>query len=170
MKKISLALTCALLLPAAALAADQPSVRIEQPNLHGSRALEPQTGAAVTKDYLQSWDALQTALDQNQPSLLNAYFVGTALDKLTETITEQSQIGVHTRYVARSHDLQIIFYSPEGLSIQLTDTVQYDEQVMDHDKVLASRPIQRRYLVVMTPSEVRWRVRIFQSEPAPQPS
>jgi predicted PhzF superfamily epimerase YddE/YHI9 len=73
-------------------------------------------------------------------------------------------LGIHTRYLERSHDLQIVFYSPEGLSIQLTDTVEYEEQVLDHDKVLATKPIRKRYLVVLAPAEVRWRVRIFQAE------
>jgi hypothetical protein len=166
-RKLPLALACALALPLMAPAADKPSVRIEPANLHGSRTLEDQTEKSVVRDYLESWDTLVKALDQNQPDLLAAYFTGTALEALTGTVTEQTRLGIHTRYVPRSHDLQIIFYSPEGLSIQLTDTVQYDELIMDHDKVLADKPIERRYLVVMTPSQVRWRVRIFQAEEGP---
>ena len=67
-------------------------------------------------------------------------------------------------YQDRAHDLQIVFYSPEGLSIQIVDTVDYDEQVLDHDKVLATKLVRKRYVVVLTPSEVRWRVRVFQAE------
>ncbi len=167
MRKFSLALSCALALPLMAQAADQPSVRIEPPNLHGSRTLEDLTEKAVVRDYLESWDTLGKALDQNQAALLGVYFAGTAREALTKTIAEQTRLGIHTRYVPRSHDLQIIFYSPEGLSIQLTDNVQYDEQIMQQDKVLATKPIERRYLVVMTPSQVRWRVRIFQADASP---
>jgi hypothetical protein len=146
------------------MAAQEPSVRVEPPQLEGSRPVEKQTQASVIRDYLESWNTLGSALNANQSSLLDASFVGTARDKLASTIDEQSKIGIHTRYTARSHDLQIVFYSPEGSSIQLIDTVDYDEQVLDHDKVLATTPMHERYIVVMTPSEVRWRVRIFQAD------
>ena len=142
----------------------QPTVKIDPPQLQGSRPVEKQTEAAVIRDYLQSWKSLQAALDQNRPDLLNADFVGTARDKLAATVEEQAKMSIHTRYIDRSHELQIVFYSPEGLSLQLTDIVEYDEQVLDHDKLLASKPIRLRYLVVLTPAEVRWRVRLFQAQ------
>ncbi len=163
MRKLLFAATCGLGLTVSGLAQDA-SVKIDAPALQGSRPLEKQTEQSVVRDYLHSWKTLNTALDSNDPAGLNTEFAGTALDKLTSTIDAQAKAGIHTRYVERSHDLQIIFYSPEGLSIQMTDNVEYDEQVMDKDKVLASKPVHRKYLVVMTPSEVRWRVRIFQAE------
>lgn len=144
--------------------ADQPSIHVQPPQLQGSRPLEKQTEAAVVREYLQAWKTLQTALDENQPSLLGANFVGTAHDRLAETIDAQTKAGIHTRYVDRSHDLQIVFYSPEGLSIQILDTVEYEEQVLDHDRVLTTKQVRRKYVVVLSPSEVRWRVRIFQAE------
>ena len=164
MIKYLLILSCALTLPMAAWADQQASVRVEPPQLHGSRPIEKQTEAAVIRDYLAAWTSLQSALDQNQAALLDANFVGPARDKLTNTIEEQSKLGIHARYQARSHDLQFVFYSPEGSSIQLIDTVEYDEQVLDHDKVLATKPLRQRYLIVLTPSEVRWRVRLFQAD------
>lgn len=145
---------------------DQPSVKIESPLLQGSRALEKQTETAVVREYLQSWKTLQLALDQNRAELLDANFVGTAHDKLLATIDQQLKAGIHTRYQDRKHDLRIVFYSPEGLSIQIMDTVEYEEQVLDHDKVLATKVVQRKYIVVLSPSEVRWRVRILQASPS----
>ena len=142
----------------------EPSVTEEPPQLQGSRPLEKQTETAVVRDYLHGWQTLDAALDENQEGLLDQDFVGTARDKLANTIKEQVTAAIHTRYQDRSHDLQIVFYSPEGLSIQLIDTVEYDEQVLDHDKVLATRPVKMRYLVVLRPSEVRWRVRMFQGQ------
>ncbi len=147
--------------------AQEPSVRVEPPQLGGSRPVEKQTQAAVVRDYLQSWKSLQGALDGNQADLLDAYFVGIARDKLASTIDDQAKIGIHTRYQDRTHDLQIVFYSPEGLSIQMTDIVEYEQQVLDHDKVLGTKHVRTRYLVVLTPSEVRWKVRIFQADPKP---
>jgi len=169
MIKRLLVISCALSMVTAAGWADQPTVSVTPPQLQGSRPVEAQTATAVVRDYLLSWKSLYKALDQNRPALLDAYFVGTAREKLANTIDEQAKLGIHTRYVERAHTLQIIFYSPEGLSLQMTDTVEYDEQVLDHDKVLATKPMKQRYLVVLTPAETRWKVRIFQAEAAPAP-
>ena len=153
---------CAL--PLGVALAQDPSVIIKPTNTQGSRTVEATTEKSVVRDYLLAWKTMHSALDQNDPTALTDYFVGTAKDKLADTIEVQAAAGIHTRYVERAHNLQIVFYSPEGLSIQIIDDVEYDEQVLSQDKVLASKPVHRRYLVVMSPSEVRWRVRIFQSE------
>lgn len=163
MKNLLFAMICGMTLPLYGVAQDA-SVKIEPPALQGSRILEKPTEQSVVRDYLHSWKTLSMALDNNNPAGLNTEFAGTALDMLTNTIDAQAKAGIHTRYVERSHDLQIIFYSPEGLSIQMTDDVAYDQQVLDKDKVVTTQPVHRRYLIVMTPSEVRWRVRIFQAE------
>ena len=146
------------------LRADQPSVQVEPPNLHGPRPLQDETATAVIRDYLQSWQSLRAALEQNRSELLDQDFVGTARDKLTDTTKEQAALGIHTRYQDRSHDLQIVFYSPDGLSIQLIDNVEYDEQIFDHQKLVTTQRVHARYVVVLTPAETRWRVRIFQTE------
>jgi len=152
----------ALLLSLPSLA-EEPSVHVQPPQLQGSRPLEKQTEASVIRDYLQSWKSMRQALDQNQAADLDQDFIGVARDRLGETIAAQARSGIHSRYQDRSHDLQIVFYSPEGLSIQMTDNVEYEEQVLDKDKVLATTVIHQRYLVVLTPSEVRWQVRILQA-------
>ena len=169
MMRLSLVTICALTLPLAALA-NQPSVRVQPPQLQGSRPIEGQTETAVIRDYLQSWKSLKVALDQNQAGILDTSFVGTARDKLANTIEEQSKLGIHTDYLDHTHDLQIVFYSPDGRSIQMTDTVEYEERVFDHDKILATKTIRERYLVVLTPAEVRWMVRIFQADGGFNPS
>jgi hypothetical protein len=46
------------------------------------------------------------------------------------------------------------------------DTVQYDLQIKDHDKAQAIQHVRSRYVAVLTPTEVRWKVRIFQGGPA----
>jgi hypothetical protein len=164
MTKLALAM-CAVVALTCSLRADQPTVRLEPPNLQGPRVLNEQTKAAVVRDYLQAWQSLRGALEQNRVDLLNRDFVGTAKDKLSDTIRDQVTMGISTRYLDQSHDLQIIFYSPEGLSIQLVDNVEYEVQVADHNKTRATQKMRARYVVVMTPAEVRWRVRIFQGGP-----
>jgi hypothetical protein len=164
MTKLALVI-CAVFALTISLRADQPTVRVEPTNLQGPRVLNEQTRTAVIRDYLQAWQSVRTALEQNRPDLLNRDFVGTAKDKLTDTIHDQVTMGISTRYLDQSHDLQIIFYSPEGLSVQLVDNVEYEVQVADHGKTQATQKMHARYVVVMTPAEVRWRVRVFQGGP-----
>ena len=145
--------------------AAQVAVREEPASIQGPRALTDQSKAAVIRDYLEAWQSFGTALAQNRPELLRADFVGTAQEELMDTVKQQDKLGLRTRYQDRSHDLQIIFYSPDGLSVQLTDNVEYDVQVIDHDKAITTQRESARYLVVLAPSEVRWKVRIFQAIP-----
>ena len=147
-----------------ALPADEPTVRVEAPKPQRSRVLEKQTADAVVRDYLRSWQNMRAALEQNRPGLLDGSFVGAALDKLKGTLQQQADSGMHTSYQDRAHDLQIVFYSPDGLSIQLLDNVAYDQQVFDHGKLLATERVHQRYVVVLTPTEVRWLVRVMQPE------
>lgn len=153
-----------LAMPGALLAA-QPVVRVETPDLHGPRPLQDQTATAVVRDYLESWQSLTAALEQNRADLLDQDFVGTAKDKLTDTMHQQAALGIHTHYKDRAHDIRIVFYSPDGLSVQLIDNVVYDERVVDNQKVLTTQRARARYTVVLTPAETRWRVRIFQADP-----
>lgn len=141
----------------------QAAAHVEPAHLQGPRILADQTANAVVKNYIESWQSLRTALEQNRPELLDRDFVGTAKQKLTDTIQQQAKLGMKTSYQDRSHDIQIVFYSPEGLSVELTDNVEYDVQVSDKDKVVATQPVHARYVVVMTPTEVRWRVRVLQA-------
>lgn len=159
----ALALSCVLLSSAFAVAAT-PSVRVEAPQLQGSRPLESQTASAVVKDYIESWKALHDALQQNDAARLDPSFVGIAHDTLSATIDSQRRSELQTDYQDRSHDIRIVFYSPEGLSIQLLDDVEYEQKVVHKDKTLTTRIVHEHYVVVMTPSEARWQVRIFQTD------
>lgn len=150
---------------AATYSAAQANVHIAAPaNLQDLRPLEPQTASVVIRDYLQSWHSMSAALEQNRADLLDMDFVGTARDKLAKTVQDQIALGVAAQYKDSSHDIQIVFYSPEGLSIELTDTVDYDVQVLDHDKPIANQHMHARYVVVLTPTESRWKVRVFQAQ------
>jgi hypothetical protein len=156
---------CSLFTAIVALGSDHPAVRVAPTDSVGPRSLEKQTETGVIRDYLKAWRSMSDALDQNRTDLLEPDFIGTAKEKLTGTIREQAKLGIHTRYRDGAHDLQLVFYSPEGLSIQLVDTVEYDMEVLDRDKVLAAQHVRARYVAVLTPTEVRWKVRVFQAEP-----
>ena len=145
--------------------AQQPTVHVEPSHLQGPRVLQEQTANAVIKDYVEAWQTLHKALDQNQVQLLDRDFVGDAHQKLADSIKQQTKDGLHTSYKDTSHNVQIIFYSPEGLSVQLTDDAEYDVQLQDHDKTVGTQHVRAHYVVVLTPSETRWRVREFEAVP-----
>lgn len=84
-------------------------------------------------------------------------------EKLGETIRQQVANGIHTVYQDNVHDIQIVFYSPDGMSLELTDNAEYQVQVIDHNKSVGTQRIKARYVVVLTPAETRWRVRVLQA-------
>lgn len=151
------------LLPAFAMyAAAQATVQVD-PAPAAPRPLEPQTQKAAVRDYLQAWQAMQSAFSQDRADLLGSSFIGTALDRLSASIQQQSRLAMRTNYQDVSHEIHFLFYSPEGLSIEFTDVVKYNVQVFEHGRQIATRQESARYLVVMTPAEVSWKVRIFQA-------
>lgn len=140
------------------------SVHVEPPQIDEPRPLAEQTQQGVVRDYLESWKTMEAALEQNRTDLLGKDFIGIAKDKLTDTVHQQLAAHINTRYIDHSHNLQIVFYSPEGLSVQLTDDVDYEVQVFDNNKQISSQQVHCRYIAVLTPAEVRWRVRVFQAQ------
>lgn len=158
------ALISVILFPVAAgLAIAQTNVSVNASMPHSPRSLEPQTQHAAVQDYLQSWKAMDLAFQHNNADLLAPDFVGNAMKQLSKTVKEQSALGIQTRYRDISHDIRFLFYSPEGMSIQFTDQVKFNVKVFDHGRLVSSKDESARYLVVMTPSEVRWSVRVFQA-------
>jgi hypothetical protein len=143
--------------------AGQPAVRVAPMDSVGPRPVEKQTQSSVVRDYLQAWQTLDSALGGNRADLLDGYFVGVAKEKLADTIREQQNLGIESSYRDQSHDLQIVFYSPEGLSIQLLDNIEYDVEVRDHGKTVGTQHVRTRYVAVLTPTESKWKVRVFQS-------
>jgi hypothetical protein len=156
---------CTVLTAASASVTAQATVRVETANLQGPRPLQEQTGTAAIRDYLQSWQVLSAALEQNRADMLDPDFVGSAKDTLTATIQQQTALGISARYQDSVHDLQIVFYSPDGLSIEIADKVEYDVQILEHERVRTTQHVSERYLIILTPAEVRWRVRVFQGAP-----
>lgn len=160
-----LPLACTVLLTLMTSGFEQPAVHVAPTDSVGPRVLEKQTETAVIQDYLQAWQSLSRAMQENRSDLLDAVFVGVAKEKLADTIREQEKLGIQTSYRDQAHDLHIALYSPEGLSIQLVDTVEYDVQILDQGKAQGTQHVRSRYFAVLTPTEVRWKVRIFQAAP-----
>jgi hypothetical protein len=152
------AILAALLLSATT----EPTVQVAPMDSVGPRSIEPQTQSSVIRDYLLAWQTMSAALTENRPDLLGAVFVGKAKEKLAEAVREQKSLGIETSYLPLSHDIKVVFYSPEGLSIQLLDEVAYDVDVRKGGQSLGLEHVRTRYLAVLSPTETRWKVRVFQ--------
>ncbi len=144
-------------------ASTEPTVRVAPMDSVGPRPVEEQTQASVIRDYLLGWQTMNEALTQNRADLLDTVFVGQAKEKLAGTVQEQQKLGIQTSYLPRSHDIKVVFYSPEGLSIQLLDNVEYDVDVKKGGQSIASDHVRARYVAVLSPTETRWKVRVFQA-------
>ena len=129
------------------------------------REIEETTGNAIVRDYSQAWQAMAQALDQNRADVLGSSFVGIARKKLADAVEQQKKSNLRTVYVDRGHQLQAVFYSPEGSAMQLRDTAKYDLQVYDGNSLVSSEEVTQPYLVVMTPTADRWQVRVLQAVP-----
>lgn len=147
------------------LAASRPDVTLNIQNA-SPRQVEDTTQKAVARDYAAAWQALAGALDQDRPDLLGANFVGTASEKLGQTISQQTKAGLHQRYIDKGHHVNAIFYSPEGSAIELQDTAELQIQVMDGDKVLHSEDATVHYVALLTAAENSWKVRVLEAVPA----
>ncbi|MDT8066750.1 MAG: hypothetical protein ROO76_01155 [Terriglobia bacterium] len=141
-----------------------PQVRLDTSKA-GPREVEDETKASVTRDYGEAWQALEQALEDNQPDLLTSDFAGYAQNQWVETIKAQKAAGLSRRIVDHGHHLQVIFYSPDGSAMQLRDTAQFEIQYRDGGKILHSENLSVQYLVLMTPAENSWKVRVLQEIP-----
>jgi hypothetical protein len=145
-------------------AGEQPVVHVEVAQSFGPRTLEDQTKSAVVRDYLKCWQSMSQGFQENDPAALDSAFTGIAKEKLTNVITQQQKLGITTNYRDHSHNLKFIFYSPEGLSIQLVDDAEYDVEFSDHGKIQSTQRVKARYVAVLSPTEVSWKVRILQAD------
>ncbi len=143
------------------VAQELPNVQLNADNVTGKQ-LEDLTKKAVTRDYAKAWGTLATAMANNNADLIDNDFVGVAQEKFAAAVEQQAKANLHRRYVDHGHKVDVLFYSPDGTSMQLRDTAQLEVQYLDGDKVLKSENVTKQYVSVMTPTEVRWKVRVLQ--------
>ncbi len=129
------------------------------------RDVEDQTKESISRDYSKAWQTLEQALEENRPELLSSDFVGYAQDHWLQAVKAQKAAGLSRRIVDQGHHVQVIFYSPDGSAMQLRDTAQLEIQYRDGSKVIHSEKLSAQYLVLMTPAENSWKVRLLQEIP-----
>ena len=142
-----------------------PRVDLNADNI-GPRQLEDLTAKSIPRDYALAWQSIAQALNENRTDALDAYLTGFAKDELTQRVKSQIKSGLHTRYQDRGHKLTAIFYAPAGDAMELRDQARLDMQVLDGSKVVYEEPVDRDYVVLMTPGADRWLVRQLQATSA----
>lgn len=148
------------------LAAADSSVKVQLDTKQtGPRTVESQTERVILRDYGFAWTSLAHALEFNTVDPLQGPFVGTAAKWLSDTVASQQLSGLSFRYGAQNHNLQAVFYAPEGDVIELHDTAEFQLQILDGGKVIHEEHVVRYYVALMTPGADRWVVRQLQAVP-----
>ena len=140
----------------------KPSVQLNV-NQATPREVDDTVEQAIARDYASAWQALASALNNNNVAGLNDNFVGFAQDKLTRRIHEQQQAGLQTRIVDRGHKVDAIFYSTDGSAIELRDTATLETEILEGGTVIHSDQSQVHFYVILTGAEDRWKVRVMES-------
>lgn len=165
---ILVALAICLLTSNAVIAAptnSSPNIKIDTSQAT-PREVEEQTAESIVRDYGNAWKNLAQALEKNQADVLAASFVGIARDQLAGAIAGQASSGLSRKLVDHGHQLHVVFYPVEGSAMQLRDTAQLEVQYLENGKVIHSERLTSNYLVLMTPGENSWKVRILQELPS----
>ena len=160
---VVLAISGSLLLMRA-MADTKPNVQLNFANA-APREVEDSTQKSILRDYTAAWQAIETALANNNTAPLNDNLVGYALDKFTQRVKDQQVQGIHTRIIDHGHKVDAIFYSRDGSAMQLRDTANIETQVLDGSTILHSDQSQVQYIAIMTGAEDRWKVRVLESKP-----
>lgn len=129
------------------------------------RAVEETTAVAIQRDYAHAWRSLVSALQENRADLLDENFTGGARQQWQDAIQAQQQNGLSRRIIDHGHRMRVTFYSLDGSAVQAVDAADLEIEYRDGGKLLSSERIQARYLVLLTPAENSWKLRILQEVP-----
>lgn len=141
-----------------------PQVRLNVAKV-GPRTVESLTERGILRDYSFAWSSMAQALEANSLDPLEGPFAGQAKDSLRQTVIGQQRSGLSQRYLNQNHQLEAVFYAPEGDVMELHDTAEYQIQVSDGGKVIHDDHVVVHYVVLMTPAADRWVVRQLQAVP-----
>lgn len=126
------------------------------------REVEPATAQAVQRDYAHAWLRLAAALEENRAELLDEDFTGSALQQWQQAVGAQRQNGLSRRISSQNHHVQVRFYSPDGSSLEAIDTANLELEYRSGSRILSSEHVTIRYLVLLTPAENSWKIRVLQ--------
>ena len=154
-----------LILTLSALAVDAvPQVMLNTAKA-SPRTVESLTQNSILRDYKFAWVSLSHALESNSAVVLNGPFEGTASEWAHDQVESQRRNGISSRYLNQKHNLEAVFYAPEGDVMELHDTAEYDLEILDGDKTIHNEHAVVHYVVLMTPAADHWVVRQLQAVP-----
>jgi hypothetical protein len=160
------ALFCLVLIPTINLNAADAAVQVQLDiKKAGPRDVESLTERGILRDYRFAWTSMAQALEFNTFDPLEGAFSGDAKQWLRQTVVSQQQSGLSQRYLDQNHQLEAVFYAPEGDVMELHDTAQYQLQIRDGDKTIHDEHVVVHYVVLMTPGSDRWVIRQLQAVP-----
>lgn len=142
-------------------AASKVTVQLEAKKA-GPRGVENLTQRAIVRDYRSAWTTMSHALEFNTLDPIDVPFAGDAKRVVHDTVISQQRSGIRQVFTDQNHQLQAVFYAPEGDAIELHDTASYRQQVLDGSRSIQDRRVVMYYVVLMTPSADRWVVRQMQ--------
>jgi hypothetical protein len=145
--------------------AASPKSRSLDTSAAAPRPVEETTAASIERDYDHAWKSLVSALESNQPELLDENFTGTARQHWQRAIELQKQNGLNRRIVDHGHSLRVNFYSLDGSALQAEDIADLEIEYRDGSRVLSSEHIRAHYLLLLTPAENSWKVRVLEELP-----
>ncbi|MGC2541788.1 MAG: hypothetical protein WA372_11325, partial [Candidatus Sulfotelmatobacter sp.] len=160
------AFVCFVLVSAINLNAADASVQVQLDTRNtGPRAVESLTERGILRDYRFAWTSLAQALESNTLDPLEGPFSGDAKQWLRQTVASQRQSGLTQHYLDQRHQVEAVFYAPEGDVMELHDTAQYQLQIRDGDRTILEEHVVVHYVVLMTPGADRWVIRQLQAVP-----
>ncbi len=162
----AIALCVLLFSPVLRLQAADTGVQVQLDTKNaGPRAVESLTERGILRDYRFAWTSMAQALESNTVDPLVGAFSGEAMQWLRQTVASQQKSGLTRRYLDQSHQLEVVFYAPEGDVMELHDTAQYQLQLRDGDTSIYDERVVVHYVVLMTPGADRWVIRQLQAVP-----
>jgi hemin uptake protein HemP len=129
------------------------------------RAVESLTERGILRDYRVAWNSMAQAVEFNTFDPLEGPFAGEAKGWLRDTVASQQRSGLSQRYLNQNHQLEAVFYAPEGDVMELHDTAEYQLQVSDGGKLIHDEHVVLHFVVLMTPAADRWVIRQLQAVP-----
>ncbi len=129
------------------------------------REVEDTTEKAIVRDYTAAWRSIEAGLGNNDVNALDEGLVGLARDQFASAIEQQKKTGLKVRYTDGGHQLEAVFYSPDGSAMQLRDTAKLSREILDGNNVIHRDDITAHYIAIMTVTEDRWKLRSIEEVP-----
>ena len=143
-------------------ASTEPAVRVAPMDSVGPRTMEAQTQASVIRDYLMAWQTMNATLTQTGRTCWMQCLSEKRKRSSARLFTSSCASELRQATCPSRTTSALCFIRRKELSIQLLDEVEYDVNVWKGEQFLGLEHVRARYVAVLSPSETRWKVRMFQ--------